>query len=189
MGVESGSQRCSMPWTRVCALRCRRRSREARRRRHPRLLLSAVWLPGRTLGGHSADDALVRNTRPDDIGVSFSYPLPGTAFFDRVQEQIGEASATGPTAMTCASCSRPATRTSFTVALRNALHAEVDWHGSASAPPIRRPANALLERVSSSSQRAETRQRAVYCRPETSQDGTQQRIPAARQDIRGARRS
>ena len=32
---------------------------------------------------------LVRDTRPDDIGVSFSYPLPGTAFFDRVQAQIG----------------------------------------------------------------------------------------------------
>ena len=32
--------------------------------------------------------ALVRNTRPDDIGISFSYPY-GTVFYDRVQEQIG----------------------------------------------------------------------------------------------------
>src|SRR6202040_4484058 len=32
---------------------------------------------------------LVRTTRPDDIGVSFSYPLPGTAFFERVREQMG----------------------------------------------------------------------------------------------------
>jgi radical SAM superfamily enzyme YgiQ (UPF0313 family) len=31
---------------------------------------------------------LVRNTRPDDIGVSVSYPLPGTKFFDRVQSQL-----------------------------------------------------------------------------------------------------
>ncbi len=32
---------------------------------------------------------LVRRTRPDDIGVSLSYPLPGTGFFDRVQAQLG----------------------------------------------------------------------------------------------------
>src|SRR5256886_13618778 len=33
--------------------------------------------------------SLVRDTRPDEIGVSFSYPLPGTAFYDQVQEQLG----------------------------------------------------------------------------------------------------
>lgn len=33
---------------------------------------------------------LVRNTRPDDIGVSVSYPLPGTKFFDRVQSQLSD---------------------------------------------------------------------------------------------------
>ena len=29
--------------------------------------------------------ALVRRTKPDDIGVSVSYPLPGTKFHERVQ--------------------------------------------------------------------------------------------------------
>jgi radical SAM superfamily enzyme YgiQ (UPF0313 family) len=33
---------------------------------------------------------LVRSTRPDDIGVSVSYPLPGTKFFDRVQSQLSD---------------------------------------------------------------------------------------------------
>jgi anaerobic magnesium-protoporphyrin IX monomethyl ester cyclase len=33
---------------------------------------------------------LVQDTRPDDIGVSVSYPLPGTKFFDRVQSQLGD---------------------------------------------------------------------------------------------------
>ena len=33
---------------------------------------------------------LVRDTRPDDIGVSVSYPLPGTAFFEQVQAQLGQ---------------------------------------------------------------------------------------------------
>jgi len=32
---------------------------------------------------------LVRLTRPDDVGVSVSYPLPGTKFFERVREQLG----------------------------------------------------------------------------------------------------
>ena len=32
---------------------------------------------------------LIRDTQPDDIGVSVSYPLPGTAFFEQVQAQLG----------------------------------------------------------------------------------------------------
>jgi len=33
---------------------------------------------------------LVRDADPDDIGVSVSYPMPGTKFFDAVQAQLGE---------------------------------------------------------------------------------------------------
>ena len=32
---------------------------------------------------------LVRELGPDDIGVSVSYPLPGTRFYDRVRSQLG----------------------------------------------------------------------------------------------------
>jgi anaerobic magnesium-protoporphyrin IX monomethyl ester cyclase len=32
---------------------------------------------------------LVRECAPDDIGVSVSYPLPGTRFHDRVREELG----------------------------------------------------------------------------------------------------
>ena len=32
---------------------------------------------------------LVRRTRPDDIGVSVSYPLPNTRFYERVRQQLG----------------------------------------------------------------------------------------------------
>lgn len=44
--------------------------------------------------GESFDDiertlAMVRECRPDDIGVSVSYPLPGTTFFERVKQQLG----------------------------------------------------------------------------------------------------
>jgi hypothetical protein len=33
---------------------------------------------------------MIRRCRPDDIGVSVSYPLPGTAFYERVKVQLGE---------------------------------------------------------------------------------------------------
>jgi anaerobic magnesium-protoporphyrin IX monomethyl ester cyclase len=33
---------------------------------------------------------LVRECNPDDIGISVSYPMPGTRFFDAVGEQLGE---------------------------------------------------------------------------------------------------
>ena len=32
---------------------------------------------------------MVRDCRPDDIGISVSYPLPGTPFYERVQAQLG----------------------------------------------------------------------------------------------------
>ena len=33
---------------------------------------------------------MVRDCAPDDIGVSVSYPLPGTTFYQRVQAQLGQ---------------------------------------------------------------------------------------------------
>lgn len=33
---------------------------------------------------------MVRRCRPDDIGVSVSYPLPGTPFYERVEAQMGD---------------------------------------------------------------------------------------------------
>ena len=33
---------------------------------------------------------MVRDTAPDDIGVSVSYPLPGTKFYQRVAAELGE---------------------------------------------------------------------------------------------------
>ena len=33
---------------------------------------------------------LVEETRPDDVGVSVSYPLPGTKFYESVKAQLGD---------------------------------------------------------------------------------------------------
>jgi anaerobic magnesium-protoporphyrin IX monomethyl ester cyclase len=88
---------------------------------------------------------LIQDTRPDDIGVSVSYPLPGTKFFERVQAQLGEktnwADSEDLSMMFQGSYSNE-----FYRALHDALHAQVDsWssgrkhgagqeHNAASAP-------------------------------------------------------
>jgi anaerobic magnesium-protoporphyrin IX monomethyl ester cyclase len=84
--------------------------------------------PGEDWGKLQQTIALVRRLRPDDIGVSFSYPLPGTVFYDRVQAQLGTkrnwADSDDLSIMFHAAYS-----TDFYLAVREAMHAEVDsWH-------------------------------------------------------------
>lgn len=81
--------------------------------------------PGETWEDIQQTIALVRNTRPDDIGISFSYPLPGTVFYDRVQEQIGAKRNWTHSDDLCVTF-RAAYKDEFYMALRNALHAEVN---------------------------------------------------------------
>jgi anaerobic magnesium-protoporphyrin IX monomethyl ester cyclase len=45
--------------------------------------------PGETLADVELTLDMVRENRPDDIGISVSYPLPGTPFYDRVKAQLG----------------------------------------------------------------------------------------------------
>jgi anaerobic magnesium-protoporphyrin IX monomethyl ester cyclase len=45
--------------------------------------------PGETREDIERTLEMVRTCRPDDIGVSVSYPLPGTTFYQRVQAQLG----------------------------------------------------------------------------------------------------
>lgn len=45
--------------------------------------------PGETWDDIQQTVQLVRTTRPDDVGISVSYPLPGTKFYERVREQLG----------------------------------------------------------------------------------------------------
>ncbi|HEY8548738.1 MAG TPA: radical SAM protein [Vicinamibacterales bacterium] len=45
--------------------------------------------PGETLDDVLRTVNLVRSLDPDDLGISVSYPLPGTAFHRRVQSQLG----------------------------------------------------------------------------------------------------
>ncbi len=46
--------------------------------------------PGETREDIESTLDMVRRCRPDDIGVSVSYPLPGTRFYERVRQQLGD---------------------------------------------------------------------------------------------------
>lgn len=45
--------------------------------------------PGETRQDIERTLQMVRDCRPDDIGMSVSYPLPGTRFYDKVRSQLG----------------------------------------------------------------------------------------------------
>jgi anaerobic magnesium-protoporphyrin IX monomethyl ester cyclase len=45
--------------------------------------------PGETLDDIALTIDMMRRCRPDDIGISVSYPLPGTRFHDRVRAELG----------------------------------------------------------------------------------------------------
>jgi anaerobic magnesium-protoporphyrin IX monomethyl ester cyclase len=91
IGAESGSQRildAMEKGTRVEHIAT------AARRLHAAGIEVGFFLqfgyPGETLDDIELTLQMVRDCRPDDIGVSVSYPLPGTPFYDRVKIQLGE---------------------------------------------------------------------------------------------------
>jgi anaerobic magnesium-protoporphyrin IX monomethyl ester cyclase len=91
IGAESGSQRvldAMEKGTRVEQIR------EAARRLQANGIEVGFFLqfgyPGETRDDVERTLQLVRDCRPDDIGVSVSYPLPGTKFHTRVAAQMGE---------------------------------------------------------------------------------------------------
>lgn len=81
--------------------------------------------PGETWTELQKTIAFVRETRPDDIGISFSYPLPGTVFYERVQAELGRKRNWTDSDDLCIMF-RAAYNTDFYRAVRDALHAEVD---------------------------------------------------------------
>ena len=104
--------------------------------------------PGETWQDIQTTIKLVRDTRPDDIGVSVSYPLPGTKFFDRVQAQLGEKT-NWSDSEDLAMMFQGAYTNEFYRALHDALHAQVDSWNSGSARGAQkeeRPESELGER-------------------------------------------
>jgi len=129
MGVESGSQKILSAMdkgTRVDQIAVARDNLRAGGIRACYFL--QFGYPGENWQDIQKTIALVDETRPDDIGVSVSYPLPGTRFFDRVQAQLGKKtnwSDSGDLSMMF----QGAYTDEFYRALHDAMHAQVDaWH-------------------------------------------------------------
>jgi anaerobic magnesium-protoporphyrin IX monomethyl ester cyclase len=126
MGVESGSQKILIAMDKglrvsdVVTARARLADEGIRA-----CYFLQFGYPGETWEDIQQTIALVRNTRPDDIGISFSYPLPGTVFYEHVEEQIGSKRNWTDSDDLCVMF-RAAYKDEFYMALRNALHAEVN---------------------------------------------------------------
>jgi len=126
MGVESGSQAVlnamdkglSLP----AVIAARTRLKEAGIRA---CYFLQFGYPGETWTELQETIAFVRETRPDDIGISFSYPLPGTVFYERVQAQLGQKRNWTDSDDLCIMF-KASYDTAFYRAVRDALHAEVD---------------------------------------------------------------
>jgi radical SAM superfamily enzyme YgiQ (UPF0313 family) len=85
--------------------------------------------PGEDWSDIEATIRLVRETSPDDIGVSVSYPLPGTKFHQIVSGQMG-AKANWETSGDLSMIFHGAFSTAFYRALADALHIEVRGGGN-----------------------------------------------------------
>jgi radical SAM superfamily enzyme YgiQ (UPF0313 family) len=126
MGAESGSQKILDAMdkdTRVTHIG------EARENLRAHGIRACYFLqfgyPGETWDDIQATIRLVRETKPDDIGVSVSYPLPGTRFYERVASQLGS-KRNWSDSDDLAMMFQGAYQTRFYKALHEALHLEVD---------------------------------------------------------------
>jgi anaerobic magnesium-protoporphyrin IX monomethyl ester cyclase len=131
MGVESGSQKILDAMDKGTRVEQIAKARENLRREGIRACYFLQFgYTGETWLDIQNTIKLVRDTRPDDIGVSVSYPLPGTKFFDRVQSQLGDKT-NWSDSEDMAMMFQGAYTNEFYRALHDALHAQVDsWNWS-----------------------------------------------------------
>jgi radical SAM superfamily enzyme YgiQ (UPF0313 family) len=130
MGVESGSQKILDSMDKNLLLSDIYVARERLRRADIRACYFLQFgYPGEGWNEIVETVQVVRSTQPDDIGVSLSYPLPGTRFYERVQAQLGSKRNWMNSDDLCIIFTAPYTD-EFYRALRDALHAEVEmWSG------------------------------------------------------------
>lgn len=126
MGAESGSQKILDAMDKGTRVEQIVRARENLRQAGIRACYFLQFgYPGETWDDICKTAALVNQTRPDDIGVSVSYPLPGTVFFERVHAQLGAKTNWSDSEDLCLMF-QGAYTDSFYRVLHDALHARVD---------------------------------------------------------------
>ena len=126
LGVESGSQKVLDAMDKGSTVEAARTATRTLKAHGVR----ACWFiqlgyPSETWEDILSTRDLIREERPDEIGVSVAYPLPGTEFHARVQAQLGRQrnwKDTGDLAMLF----QGAYSTAFYRQIRNALHAEAE---------------------------------------------------------------
>jgi len=125
MGAESGSQRILDAMDKGTRVREIHSAVENLRGQGIRACLFLQFgYPGETWKEIEATIRMVREVRPDDIGVSVSYPLPGTRFYQQVSEQLGRKSNWSDSA-DLSMMFRGEYSSEFYRALADAMHAEV----------------------------------------------------------------
>ncbi|MEI7036693.1 B12-binding domain-containing radical SAM protein [Fulvimonas yonginensis] len=130
IGAESGSQRvldAMNKGTRVADL-ITARERLGRHGVRVGFFVQLGYL-GEELDDLLATRALVAQAAPDDIGVSVSYPLPGTRFYEKVKAQLGRKTHWEDSA-DLAMMFRGAYDSEFYREVRDLLHAQVDLQRS-----------------------------------------------------------
>ncbi len=133
MGVESGAQHVLDAMDKGTRLWQVFDARENLRRHAVRACYFLQFgYPGETWTEIEKTIALVRETAPDDIGVSVSYPLPGTAFHRMVSSQLGPKE-NWSDSDDLDMMFQGAFTTEFYRALADALHAEVREEPAAAA--------------------------------------------------------
>ncbi|MGQ0736873.1 MAG: B12-binding domain-containing radical SAM protein [Acidobacteriota bacterium] len=91
MGAESGSQRILDAMEKGTTVTQIREAASRLRRAGVSVgLFLQFGYPGESWDDVQATLQLVRDVGPDDIGVSVSYPLPGTKFYERVHRELGQ---------------------------------------------------------------------------------------------------
>ena len=91
MGAESGSQKVLDAMDKGTRVEHILAARENLRRHGIRAcFFLQLGYPGETWPDIERTIRMVRETEPDDIGVSVAYPLPGTKFYERVAAELGE---------------------------------------------------------------------------------------------------
>jgi radical SAM superfamily enzyme YgiQ (UPF0313 family) len=90
MGAESGSQKILDAMEKGIRIE---QIYSATERLHANGIQVGFYLqfgyPGESQADIRATFRMVRDCRPDDIGMSVSYPLPGTSFYEQVKNQLG----------------------------------------------------------------------------------------------------
>ncbi len=125
MGAESGSQKILDAMDKGIYIEDTYRARENLARHGIRACLFLQFgYPGEGLAEIQETIRMVRKLQPDDIGVSVSYPLPGTGFHQMVSAQLG-AKANWTDSADLTMMFQGAYSSEFYRALADALHLEV----------------------------------------------------------------